>query len=324
MKWGCLLLALASLVDVTAFAQGPFQFREAYFLERRVARSGEDYNVSHASVVGRTGPSQASQFIPDASKLQVYQTLRWLDLLGETDQFRRSGNLQLAEGQYHDMLNKLRQAQGPTSNDAIWMQDHLGDFYLEVRDFDRAYQNFSEALSTERQALASLANPQATMEGRVHMMSLLTKLGRLDFAKGDLAHSATELTEADCSSGLSDTSDRGYSNKSYDAVGSCARRNGTLWVAKCRISGLPMDSINSSRARFPVRTRSLETCKALATSAASWAAPGRGTNCGCVAGAGVDVEPGQLRLKSGLATMSGGVIVTGSYPTRCKSSQEPR
>jgi CHAT domain-containing protein/Flp pilus assembly protein TadD len=192
-----LLLFLAFSADLSA--QSPFQFREVSLLGVRMWHSGEEFSASHSQDFGRQGPSPANQEIPDANDLVVYRSERWLGLLNETDTYRRRGALVLAEKQYLDLLSKLRQVQGPTSIDVGWMLDHLGEFYLETHDFDKAYQNFSEAVRIRRTNVQALQTPQqaaASITCRAHLVKLLVALGRLDFAKGDLAQANQELTEA--------------------------------------------------------------------------------------------------------------------------------
>ena len=132
--------------------------------------------------------------------MHVYASMRWLDLLNETDTYRRRGALVLAEQQYLDLLAKLRQVQGETGGAVGWMLDHLGEFYLEVRDFDKAYQNFSEAVRVRRaniQALGQNAQQAPLLTTfRAHLAKLLVAMGRLDFAKGDMARANQELEEA--------------------------------------------------------------------------------------------------------------------------------
>ena len=139
-------------------AQSPFQFREAVLLEAKMWHSGEEYSAANSQIVGRTGPSQANQFIPDAHADHVYASSQWLSLLSETDAYRRRGALALAEQQYLELLAKLRKLQGPTSIDVAWMSDRLGEFYLQIHDFDKARQNFSDAIAVRRTNIKELAD----------------------------------------------------------------------------------------------------------------------------------------------------------------------
>ena len=60
------------------------------------------------------------------------------------------GGLALAEQEYLDMIAKLRVAQGANSDNIALMLDHLGEFYLEARSFDKAYKAFSDALEVRK------------------------------------------------------------------------------------------------------------------------------------------------------------------------------
>jgi|HubBroStandDraft_4_1064222.scaffolds.fasta_scaffold04069_3 CHAT domain-containing protein len=196
-------LVLLLVVPFSSFAQSPFQFHEVSLLGTRMWHSGEDYSAMHAQIYGRQGPSPANRMIPDFTDLEVYRSSRWLGLLAETDGYRRNGAFDLAERQYLDLLSMLRQVQGPTAVDVGWMLDRLGDFYLESRDFDKAYQNFADALKLRRTNIDDLhktpANQQVAallVTCRAHVVRLLVALGRLDFAKGNLVQADKELAEA--------------------------------------------------------------------------------------------------------------------------------
>ncbi len=168
--------------------------------------SGKDYSANHGQMVGRQGPSPANRLIPDAADLNVYRSARWLGLLNETDGYRRSGALELVEQQYLDLLGKLKQVQGANSVDVGWMLDRIGEFYLDTHEFDKAYQSFAAALAVRQnniQAINSNAqaatNPQLAallVTCRAHVVKLLVALGRLDAAKGDVAHASQELSDA--------------------------------------------------------------------------------------------------------------------------------
>jgi tetratricopeptide (TPR) repeat protein len=66
--------------------------------------------------------------------------------ISEIDAELRRGAFEAAECQYAETLNSLRQRAGPTGIDVPWVLDHIGNAYLEIRDFDKAFQNFSEAV----------------------------------------------------------------------------------------------------------------------------------------------------------------------------------
>jgi len=208
MRAKLLLLFIPALAPL--HAQSPFQFREVYLLEHRidVERSGAEYDPTHQErVLSLEGPSPATPFTLDPNDLRIFQNGRWTVLLDEVDRYRRMGGLELAEQRYLDMVQQLRKAQGPGSDDLALMLDHLGEFYLEIRSFDRAYKAFSDALDVRRAALAALppspppANPNAIDPGpithfRLHLADLQTRLGQLDLAKGDYASATRRLTEA--------------------------------------------------------------------------------------------------------------------------------
>src|SRR5208337_522268 len=124
-------------------AQSPFQFREAYLLENRIqtSRSGQEFDPNHSEdILALEGPSPTNQFVADRNNPAIYGTERWKEMLDETDRYRRMGGLALAEKQYLAMADGLRQAQGPASNDLALILDHIGEFYLEIREFDEAYK----------------------------------------------------------------------------------------------------------------------------------------------------------------------------------------
>jgi tetratricopeptide (TPR) repeat protein len=200
-----ILLLLSLPFSAALPAQSPFQFREAAILESKMFRSGENFSAIHSQSFGRQTPSATQQFIPDANDLQVYRSPRWLGLLNETDAYRRQGALLLAEKQYLDLLAKVRQAQGQNAVDAGWMLDHLGDFYLDAHDFDKAYQYFSDAIAVRRdniQTLVPLAVPgkqdsiNLLLICRAHLIKTLVLVARLDAAKGDFALADRKLQEA--------------------------------------------------------------------------------------------------------------------------------
>jgi CHAT domain-containing protein/tetratricopeptide (TPR) repeat protein len=189
-------------------AQSPFQFREAYLLEHRIqeTRSGQEYDPNHSEQgLALEGPSQANQMVPDRGDILLYKSERWQDLLQETDRYRRMGGLELAEKQYLSMADKLRQAQGPASNDLALMLDHIGEFYLELRDFDKAHAEFLEALKVRQATIAALPPALTDANGhpamplavyRLHLADLETRIGQMDLAKGDFASANLRLSDA--------------------------------------------------------------------------------------------------------------------------------
>jgi hypothetical protein len=106
----------------------------------------------------------------------------------------------LAEKQYLDLLAKLRRVRGPEDLDIPWMLDHLAEFCLGTRDFNKAYQDCDAALRMRRVNIQALGqNPRAAAAlqiCRAHLVRLLVTLGRLDTAKGDAARAQSEYTEA--------------------------------------------------------------------------------------------------------------------------------
>ena len=84
------------------------------------------------------------------------------------------------------------------------MLHRLGLSYLEIRDFDRAYQSFSKAADIRRanvQALQQIPQPDQKQVAylttcRGQLGRLLVLLARLDLAKGDLARADRELADA--------------------------------------------------------------------------------------------------------------------------------
>jgi len=189
-------------------AQSPFQFREAYLLEHRIqeTRAGEEYDPNHSEQgLATMGPTQADQMVLDRSDLNLFRSERWQDLLQDTDRYRRMGGLELAEKQYLEMADGLRRAQGPASNDLALLLDHIGEFYLELREFDKAYAEFGEALKVRRAAIAALPPALTDANGhpamplavyRLHLADMETRLGQMDLAKGDLAGAGQRLADA--------------------------------------------------------------------------------------------------------------------------------
>jgi len=169
------LLLVSIFIAKILSAQSPFQFREAWLLELRMEQSGIEFYENRLQLAGR-------------------------DSLTQIDSGLRRGAFEAAESSYRSILNNFRQNQGPTGIDVGWMLDHIGQSYLEIRDFEKAYQNLSEAAAIRRANIRSLElNPQQAAlltTCQSHLLKLLVALGRLDFAKGDLAPANQELAEA--------------------------------------------------------------------------------------------------------------------------------
>lgn len=190
-------------------AQSPFQFREAYLLEHRieVTRSGEEYDPHHSEVwLSTEGPSPTNRMVADRNDPNIYRAERWKELPEQTDRYRRMGGLALAEQEYQDMIAKLRVAQGANSDNVALLLDHLGEFYLEARSFDKAYKAFSDALEVRKATIAALPATAATATAgpefvayhtfRLHLGDLETRLGEMDLAKGDLKRAGERLTDS--------------------------------------------------------------------------------------------------------------------------------
>jgi CHAT domain-containing protein/tetratricopeptide (TPR) repeat protein len=206
------LYAAPQQVPSTDTGQSPFRFRDAYLLESRIASRKAAYDPNHSEeLISRMDPGLAN---PDARLYRqrrddptTYQGAAWVDYVNDTDLYRQMGSLDLAEKQYTEVLNMLRKAQGPSSSDVALMLDHLGEFYLEERRFDQAYQTFSEAVEVRRSSLntftcpvvpqqVSLLSNRSLRACRLHLSDLLTRLGQLDIGKGDLASANKKLSEA--------------------------------------------------------------------------------------------------------------------------------
>lgn len=198
------LFLLLNAMTVVA-AQSPFQFREAYFLERRIKDAGKDYQTGHPQHLFHTGPDLANQYVVDSRAIETYQDYqKMIPVIRSIDEVRSSGGIKVAEQRYLEVIEMIRKAQGPDSGDEALVLDHLGEFYLEQRNFDRAYQVFSDALRVRRIAVerarhdpndARRVDPQFGV-GRVHLADILTRLGQLDLARGDLATASAKLAEA--------------------------------------------------------------------------------------------------------------------------------
>ena len=200
-----------------ATAPGPFQVREVYPLEFRVeSRKQAAYDPNHSA------QQQSQTYYGPANPMMQYQADRrdrpetytshdWVNLLPETDRYREMGSLDLAEKQYLDIVERLRKAQGPASNDLAYMLDHLAEFYLEERKFEPAYKTFSDAVQVRRASMADLkqaaatgtanspgvSDPDGVLAGyQLHLADLLTRLGEMDLGKSDLAAAGVHLREA--------------------------------------------------------------------------------------------------------------------------------
>jgi tetratricopeptide (TPR) repeat protein len=174
-------------------ATNPFRFREAYFLERKMFRSGEEYTGNPASYL-RRGYSPANQQLPDSSDPLSYRfTWKLAIMLREVDHIARAGGLAEAEQLYLRFLDSVRRAQGQSTSDVAFVLGHLGNFYLEHRSFEPAYERFSEALDVRRKTLNS---PTNLPEYRLHLADLLTHLGELEYGRNDLEQAEQHLAEA--------------------------------------------------------------------------------------------------------------------------------
>ncbi len=194
---------------------GPFDFREVYLLERMIAKRGQakPYDPNHTeetqsrTFYGLANP-QLKNFSDRRHDLQTYAGFGWTRYVAETDGYREMGGLQLAEMQYLEILGFLRKAQGPTASDVSLMLDHLAEFYLEERNFAKAYESFTQALEVRRKSLntstcpatlpaggtpESIMSPQAC---RLHLSDLLTRLAQMDLGKGDVKQAEIMLSEA--------------------------------------------------------------------------------------------------------------------------------
>ena len=209
MKPRVRLFLACSLLSATATgiaaAQSPFQFREAYFLERRLNGIGKDYEIGHPEQFFHTGPDPANQTVIDTRAVASYADYRTLGpIISSIADIRRRGGIKVAEARYLECVEMIRKAQGPDSSDEALVLDWIGEFYLELRDFDRAYQKFSEALRIARIVVERTKNdpddnrralPQFG-PGRLHLADVLTRLGQLDMARGDLVGAGLKLDEA--------------------------------------------------------------------------------------------------------------------------------
>jgi CHAT domain-containing protein/tetratricopeptide (TPR) repeat protein len=203
-------------------AQSPFQFREAYLLERRMATDrGGFVDISHFEEnLGRVKPTYVQNgdcmipqcagpdgnYVLDLDNLRVYQTGRWTNLLIQTDKARGEGAFAVAGPVYVRMIEMLRKAQGENSENVALMLDHLAEYYLEGRNFEKAYQTLEEAVKVRRATITlnSPIPPEGTtdpgildqLRHQAHLADMLTRLGQIDMGKGDLIRAQQRLTEA--------------------------------------------------------------------------------------------------------------------------------
>ena len=200
------LAALFTLAQTPLLAQSPFQFREGYLLENRVSygRIGSEYDQFHReTTLVSMAPSLSQQFLADSRNELTYKTNRWLEILSNIDKNRRMGGLGLAETQYLYILSMLRKVRGPADDTVCLMLDHLAEFYLETRSFDRAHEVLAEAIQLRRNNIQTLstvpADPTAArtrISYRSHLADMLTRIGQIELAKGDFAAADRNLSEA--------------------------------------------------------------------------------------------------------------------------------
>jgi CHAT domain-containing protein/tetratricopeptide (TPR) repeat protein len=171
--------------------------------------SGEQHS---AGPVLEEAPSASNQMGPNRTDRTAYWSNRWIDVLAYADGIRRAGNLDLAERMYLDMLRRLREARHGDDDAVVLMLHHLGEFFLDARKPDRAYEFLSQSLRARRNLLAVLSHPPAGLQGvneaiiagRLHLADLLTRLGQLDLAKSNVSRAVAELTEANAIGNESD------------------------------------------------------------------------------------------------------------------------
>jgi CHAT domain-containing protein len=220
-KLPCAALLLAAIA-VSLHAQSPFQFREAYLLERRMEPDrGGFVDISHleenlnrviptavqngdCQIPGCKDPDGKIAF--DLDNAFMYQSDRWLSMLEQTDKDRQEGAFAVAAPKYVRMIAMLRKAQGENSPFVALMLDHLAEAYLEGLDFERAYSTFVEAIAARSAIIKSLPptppegtpdpNLQLRESSRLHMADMLTRLGQMDLAKGDPQQAHAHLAQA--------------------------------------------------------------------------------------------------------------------------------
>ncbi len=212
-----LLLCAAGLA-----AQSPFQFREASLLESRMMPNPGGFtdlthfeeNMNHVTptwiqmgdcmVPGCMDPS--GKTVLDLDNLFLYQSDRWTNLLVQTDKARGEGAFAVAGPVYQRMIDMLKKARGENSSAVALMLDHVGEYDLEARNFDKAYQDFQDAIAVRRVMLKTLPqgnagvpndpNAMNRLEATMHLADLLTRAGQMELGKGDLAHAEQHLAEA--------------------------------------------------------------------------------------------------------------------------------
>jgi CHAT domain-containing protein/tetratricopeptide (TPR) repeat protein len=220
-----ILFALSALLTghiPNAAAQSPFQFREAALLEARMMpnRGGftdlthfeENLNSvtptwvqnGNCIIPGCQGPN--GQYFLDLDNPILYQSDRWVNLLVEVDTSRDQGAFAVAGPVYERMVSMLKKARGDNSSAVALMLDHLAEYYLEARSFDKAYAAFQEAIAVRRAMLKGLPprDPDAMydahdldrLESTMHLADLLTRIGEVELGKGDLPHAEQHLVEA--------------------------------------------------------------------------------------------------------------------------------
>lgn len=217
-----ILALIAHLAPGQLRAQSPFRFREAYLLEQRMAPDrGGFIDISHFDEnMGRVKPTYAQNgdcmiqgckgpdgnYVLDLNNLYVYQNEMWLRLLEQTDKSRTEGAFAVAGPIYQEMISELRKAQGDTSSSVALMLDHLGEYYLEGRNFEKGYQTIQEAVAVRRAMLKTLSpephegTPDPDLRKRLeitlHLADMQTRLGQMDLGKGDLARAQERLGES--------------------------------------------------------------------------------------------------------------------------------
>jgi CHAT domain-containing protein/tetratricopeptide (TPR) repeat protein len=228
---GLILALIALAAGPQLHAQSPFRFREAYLLEQRMSPNrGGFTDISHFDEnMGRVKPTYAFQdcmiqgckgpdgkIVSDLDNPITYQGGMWLRLLEQADTSRQQGAFAVAGAMYEEMLSRLRKAQGENSSSVALMLDHLGEYYLEGRNFDKGYQTIQEAVAVRRTMLKTLspAPPEGTpdpdlqkrLEITMHLADMQTRLGQMDLGKGDLARAHERLSEAVAISNQKNTS----------------------------------------------------------------------------------------------------------------------
>ena len=151
-----------------------------------------------------TGPD--GKYTLDLNNLLLYQNGMWIRMLEQTDKSRGEGAFAVAGPVYEEMISELHKAQGDTSSLIALMLDHLGEYYLEGRNFEKAYQTIEQAIAVRRVMLKELGPEPAEGSGNVdaqkrleivmHLADMQTRLGQMDLGKGDLARAQARLSEA--------------------------------------------------------------------------------------------------------------------------------